>query len=392
MVLSHPGPPPPPLPVTSQRHVASSPSTTTANDATPSPTTSAARPVLITTTPPDANRGITVYATPLGDGTLSMTETVRFDHRQQQITLSPPKVADAPPAFRHLTPTVSQIELTVDGKDMQIKSHTLTAPLIVMLAPPGAKRVDVRYLLDHVVAAGTAGTTATTALVAPLIDGSMDALNVSYVIGSQINSYGCPQLTTAVAQADCQALAHATTSPVGLISGLPSATSLLVLGLPAGTATPSPSDTPPSPPSPSPSPPATTPPTTTPSTPPPADPTTPPSTPPAPVTATDPPTTPPPSDTPTTPPTDTPPPPSPAPTDTPTPTPTETATPPPPTGTAGGAGGGPTATANTPAAPAAPAVVDPATSGAGAASQVAGQGKAAVQGAATVPPALTPLP
>ena len=312
----------------------------------------AAAPVRITTTPPDPTKGITVYATPLGDGTLSMTETVRFSTPQIHLRLSPPRIADAGAAFTGLVPTVSQIELTVDGTDMLITTRTLTSSLVVALAQPGAKRVDVRYLLDNVVARSASRTSTSSAIVAPLIDGSEDELNVSYVIGAQINSYGCPQLTTATARADCSALAN-TVSGVGLISGLPSGISLLVIGLPAGSVTPSPPSPSPVPPKPS-STPAPTPSSSTTAAPTPrSDPTTStvPAPPPNPPTAT-------PTDTTTTPaPAPSPPPAVPTPTPS---TPTVTATSvPAPGGTPTGAG--PTTPAVTGAAnPAATGAVSPA--------------------------------
>lgn len=220
LVLSHPGPPP-------VAPVLAAPSVVLAS-ATAAPTKTSSPqppPATITSTPSTSANSVLVYATPLGGGILSMTETVRFTEPQPQLVLSPPDVSKAGPAFRNFKPSVSQIQLTVDGVNLQFRSSTLTSPLVVVLPAPGAVQVDVRYLLNGAMLRGASGG---PAFVAPLVEGSADGVT-TIVIGSAVTSFGCPQLPASTSACEAQAAAS---GAVGLISGLPNRFSLCTFVLP----------------------------------------------------------------------------------------------------------------------------------------------------------------
>ncbi|MEP6797013.1 MAG: hypothetical protein ABI890_02645 [Lapillicoccus sp.] len=323
MVLSQPAPLPPPTaasvlettggdPVSGTLAPTSPVSTTSTGPATAKPTPTAS----VRSGAPSSDKGIIVYATPIGRDTMSVTETVRFTHPQTVLVLSPPRVAAAGADFHGLVPKVSQIELLTDGVSRAVPSAALIQELKVPVPPPGATRVDVRYLLSGMVSHVAQAAATASALVSPLIDGAMDNLPVSYVIGAAVQSFACPEMP----QGNNQCADAGGSQAVGLISNLPSGQSLLVVGLdlPGGPVTTPPTETP------------TTPPTDPPTTPP-----DPPTNPPDPPVATDP-TTPPvvttttPPDPPTTPPdtgTPTPPPADPAASSTSTPSPLGTSDP-----------------------------------------------------------------
>ncbi len=293
--------------------------------------------------------GLRVVATPQGR-TLRMTETATFATAQASVVLTPPSLGGAGAQFDGLRPVVREVKVSIDGKPYMTLGN-LTGRRTIQL-PSGVRSVEVTYVLSNVFSP-TSGTTDRVTAFEPLMSSPREPLPVSYTVGGGAStaSIVCPELP--IFNQGCGGTA-------GVLSGLPSDQSLIVLTLgappltldPAPTVTqapgggsvpgtPAPSTPSSTPPAPDPVAPVTTPPTTPPTDPaasqppvvPPASP--PPTDTPAPTSTPDPvsptttpPTNPAPSDPPPT--TDAPPSASPPPpTDTPTVAPTTT----PPIGT-----------------------------------------------------------
>lgn len=135
--------------------------------------------------------GIDLRVTPLAEGGLEVVETVRLRQAEDQVRLRPPDVSRAGPDHADLSPTATDVRLTVDGRPSEVPDEVGKAGLSIFL-PTGTAAYSLRYVLRGTSAADPAG--GTRAAVGPLSQAGPAGRVMVRASGPSVSALTCPLL------------------------------------------------------------------------------------------------------------------------------------------------------------------------------------------------------
>ena len=122
---------------------------------------------------------------------LEVVETVRLRQAEDQVRLRPPDVSRAGPDHADLSPTATDLRLTVDGRPSEVPDEVGKAGLSIFL-PTGTAAYSLRYVLRGTSAADPAG--GTRAAVGPLSQAGPAGRVMVRASGPSVSALTCPLL------------------------------------------------------------------------------------------------------------------------------------------------------------------------------------------------------
>ncbi|MDQ2757224.1 MAG: hypothetical protein M3Y71_11775 [Actinomycetota bacterium] len=170
--------------------------------------------------------GLHVVATPQADSSLTMSETATFASLQTTVRLTPPSLAAAGKRFGHLSPVVKKVLIYADGRlVMTLPSLSRATNVdLTRFAHAGVNKVLVTYVLSGALSEVATGSALQMTALHPLMSSATEQLSVSYTVGgdTSTSSIVCPELPI---------FNQACGKDSGVLSGLPSGQSLIVITL-----------------------------------------------------------------------------------------------------------------------------------------------------------------
>ncbi|WP_076263884.1 hypothetical protein [Intrasporangium flavum] len=157
---------------------------------TPRPTATRAAP----SGPGITEPGVHLAVSPLGDGSLDVSERVVLPSVLTRLPLRPPDVSAAGLSFRDARPVATDVQLTVDGQPVPVDGGEVTRRVVVLVGRP-ASVLELRYVLTGSTRRSVPSTTGRAlAAVAPLVPVGTAPVVVT-TTGKAVRNLSCPRLS-----------------------------------------------------------------------------------------------------------------------------------------------------------------------------------------------------